>query len=159
MEHKVVTDYSEGVGLNEDSNVKVFVRVRPPEGSAEMPPLMFSRDTDSAASRKITIRVRLIVYANRSRFQACACRIRRPPTRASTPLPLTACFGLKPPKLNCSNPLLLLPLTTVLMVTTPAASRTVRRALERRTRCLGRAVIIGASSLVQVRFPFLIFVV
>ena len=56
MDHKIVTDYSD-VGLNENSNVKVFVRLRPLEGGAPAPAGMFDRDADAVASRKITIRV------------------------------------------------------------------------------------------------------
>lgn len=56
MEHKVVTDYSD-VGLSEGSNVKVFVRLRPPEVGGPMPASMLVRDPDAGASRKITIKV------------------------------------------------------------------------------------------------------
>ena len=59
MEHKVVTDYSD-VGLDSSSNVKVYVRLRPPEpgsvkasaGVAATPSKelsldkIFERDTD-----------------------------------------------------------------------------------------------------------------
>ncbi len=57
MEHKVVTDYSD-VGLAEDSNVKVFVRLRPPDSSEPFPSGMLVRDIDPTAVRRITIRVR-----------------------------------------------------------------------------------------------------
>ena len=52
MEHKVVSDYS-NVELGENSNVKVYVRLRPPE--EPMPKGMFEGGKD--AKGKITIEV------------------------------------------------------------------------------------------------------